>query len=551
MIEPTTREGWIERIRAADSVAEVFDSANRALSNREAWGDDLTGAWAAAERWASFLFPIEAVDGLVQVGIFRPEGSDLLKVSLAAAKSVAVALLIPLPALGLGGLPLPEPERRFNWGEVSQAASVAAVSSMGDRLGASELAGLLFGPDAMMGSEAMDWERAQHATGWSGLRAMLLNPVPAHVERDCDKGGCAAEILAEWTAAAAESGAARKLMTEVAAGFVLAGPAGGLGVALKAASMLRAGFKAIAREVGVPIEAIGVGLEGLALNAWSPQAAAYYNPNIKTLAFGPAPSHVAHEWTHILDYRIEAVGAAEQRSALSELKRTARDLSPDQELAVELRGEILHDAAPYLRWLLKNANAPVSKDDVGVIDRAKAAAAKGEGPWREFLASQKGPSTSFFDERGVQEVLSRMRQGQGLDVEAEKISAFMREARLRDENDGGPQPYWASSKEMVARIGEARFVGAGSSSLAWRGKDALLPRGREDAELRRAYQKLIDTFAASPKTLANYRAASALDLADADCGHVKTPAVNLTGWRLKDQPVEALRAPSTRQGSCL
>lgn len=517
-----SRQEALDAIDAARDMSEVFAEANRALSSREGWGDDIRGCAAAALNWMAFQFPIEALHEGASLHGNHPEmitkRKDLLSMSMLAAKAVAKALLAPLPEGG-------DLEAcRERWMAVSASARKAAIKTLECAQGCSNLhPWRLFGPAAGQLDGSQVWLDAEEYGRWEQIEADVLRPIESDyaslVEIERFEGGAAA-FHERWSNYPPGRSAIRELMEESGASFVIAGPAGGFPTIARGAGMLREASQALGGIVGLASEEMWFGLEGWILNMRSRSKVAMFVPDTKTLGFSHVPSHLGHEWTHLLDKRIEAVGSASQKKALARLREAPKKQEPDQELLQERRGDLrafaayarlygcnkiqerlLYKSAPEYAW---DVEEPFARE-------ARAAVQKGEACFGEFIESVLGPS-------GVKvpptpELYATLRESWFPSLDEGGECVFVREAKEADLIFGGKKNnYWQSEVEMIARIAEAYFQAKGAPRVvAAVDADGREPRGKEAGAFSKAYQALIDSVKAHPRRLANARLMDKMD----------------------------------------
>lgn len=512
------RQEALEAIDAARDISAVFAEANRALASREGWGDDIRGCAAAALNWAEFQFPIEALRDGASIHENHPEiitkRKDLLSMSMLAAKAVAKELLAPLPAEG------DVEERRARWMEVSKSAKKAAIKTLECAAGCSNLhPWRIFGPAAGLLDGSQVWLDAKEYGLWGQIEADVLRPIESDyaslVEIERFEGGASA-FHERWDNYPRERSAIRELMEESGASFIIAGPAGGFATIAKGASMLREAGQALGGIVGLANEEMWFGLEGWVLNMRSKATVAKFMPDVKTLGFSHVPSHLGHEWTHLLDKRIEAVGSASQKKALARLREAPGKQEPDQELLLERRSD-LRAFATYARLYgcskiqkrLRYKNAWDVEEPFAT--EARAAVQKGEACFGEFIESVLGPSGVKVPPTPA--LYATLRESWFPSLHGGGECVFVREAKEADLIFGGKKNnYWQSEVEMIARIAEAYFQAKGAPRVvAAVDADGREPRGKEAEAFSKAYQALIDSVKAHPRRLANARLMEEID----------------------------------------
>lgn len=523
MKEKRSREEWVGAIKGASDLGLVFERANQALIERQAWGDDPTGSLCAALMWAEFFFPMDALESGAIIGYGKAERSALLKAGEEAAKAVACALLSPLPRVNNNGEEINEWGLRESWTRVSEAAQDSAFNSWRENKLSSVYSVDIFGGMSRRGAQTELWDRALNKESPLSVSEILLAPAERRIREHYDeKSGL--ELGRQWELASEDPAGVRRLMESSGASFILVGPAGGMKSIAKGASILLESYGSLASLIGVPSMAVGLGLEGLALNMSDDTAYAYYEPSLNLMAFDHAPAHLGHEWTHLLETRIGQSGSKNQKEALAKLLKGAFEIPPDPKLLAEFSGPLFEQIAEGLGGFLKTKGRESSianhcvetpgeeltlRCDEAFLEMAKRAAKKGKKEWDHFLISHKDPSGPAIIPSGSVLYFKAIREGLGLQAGADKPGAcdFLREARELDELREGP--YYAKPKELIARVAEGYFSRlAAPPSISVGGEH--LPREGEALELEGRYKNLLQAFAAEPSRLLGRRVRSQL-----------------------------------------
>lgn len=286
----------------------------------------------------------------------------------------------------------------------------------------------VFGFESLFADSKIEWEEAAHVKSWDEVRAKLHKPWEACFSSDCAESGREA-LSAQWAHALDDPGQLAGLLKESGASFALAGPAGGLSAACKGASVLRESYRDLSRLSGLSTETIGLGVEGFGLNMAARGCTAYSDPNLTLMAFGHVPTHVGHEWTHLLDARVGKVGTPEQRSALAALKKAPLQISADPELVAERRQAMLREQRESMGYFLRDkAKDEVAKAhlvfpsgpegepscDDAFWESARAAVAKGSNPWKAFLHTHHDANKPALVKDGITWVFEQMHEGLAL-----------------------------------------------------------------------------------------------------------------------------------------
>lgn len=515
MSAEAARAQALAAIEAAEDMPRALDLANQALAQRHGWGDDLAGSCAAAKKWAGFLFPIAAPEAGAELRGQVLDRDLFLKVGLLAAKAVAKALLAPLPA-GEG-----EKTRQENWARVSGAAEREAQSALACAFGDKVFAHDVFGVDSLFANSSAEWEKAAHVKAWSQMEDLLLRPHESQLATSCGVSG-AEPFGAQWEASSDDFSSVAELMRQTDVGVVLAGPAGGAGVIAKGASLLRESYRQMGELTRLPNEALAMGLRGIALNLRSDARLAYHNPVISLMAFGSAPSHLGHEWTHLMDHRVQKMGTEKQKKALAELKAAPFKAEPDPELVSARRNEMVKDCREMLGFFLhtkgkadlaeRHARPPKEKGgrwdcDDDFFTQISKAAAEGFEPYMEALDNARDPAKPQINREAAQWWHGEMEEAAGRNAKANAVCDFVRQAQIKDTLGHAKKGYFTSEKEMIARVGEVYFYARGAGpGVAWENLESAQPKGREAVDLARAYQHLMDELSADPEPLMSDRA---------------------------------------------
>lgn len=567
MTSEDSRSAALEAIGKAQGLAQVLELANKALAERQSWGDDFTGSCAAAKKWAGFFFPIDAPESGAEIRGEIFDRNDFLAVGVSAAKAVAKALLAPLPPAD------DEKNRQANWDRVSRAVEQSATSTLAfSALAGQAYAHDLFGFESLFSSSAKEWEAAAHIKTWEPMEALLLRPHESQLETSCGASGASA-FRAQWDACSSDFSSVGALMRETDVGFMLSGPAGGVGVIAKGAELLRQSYRQLGELTELPKEALSMGLRGMALNLRSDSSLAYHNPAVNLMAFGSAPSHLGHEWTHLMDHRVQKHGTAAQKKALAELNAAPFKLAPDPALVSSRREEMIKGCRDMLGHFLhakgkddlvqRHAIAPKEEggewscDDAFFNEIAKAA---GEGlePYTRAIVAARDPSKPEINADALEWWWGEIKEAAGLNPQANAVCDFVREAQIQDGLGYAKKGYFTSEKEMIARIAEAHFYARGSSpAVAWErvGGARIEPRGQEAIELSGKYQNLIDALRADPEPLMSDAARARLMEKEGQASVAKqepsvaepSMAFNVSAWRQRrSQSDEAQSAVESR-----
>lgn len=524
MKKHATREESIAAIGNAESFSDVLDLANAALARREPWGDDLAGSKAAAVKWAGFFFPVDCEQGGATLGSIHVDKEEFVALGIRAAKAVSIALLAPLPTLADDGMALDEEAKVANWSKASAAAEKAVKRSLYAGKGTSHVAlRSAFGLESLYTSTEQEFESAKHAKDWSEIETLLLAPATVALRSKWDEQVRHA-VTQSWEGASAQSTAITEAMGASGAGFVLAGPAGGLGTIAKGASLLAGAYNELAAMAGVPREALNLGMQGLGLNMLSSKHTAYFNPTMRLIAFPVIPSDLGHEWTHLLDHAIGKNGTPAQKRALADLKQAPLDIRPDPALSGQRRAAALAGERESLGWYLESKCRQSSRtsylekgsalDGRGSVssqplcseqfmELAKHACSGSIKEWSSFLMEHHDLAKELPNPEVTKGIYHVLMEAWGLDAAATIDCEFIKKAKEHDARSYEKKGYFMSPEELIARIGEAHFTGLGASpSLAWSKGDARTPQGSEAAELSKSYSKLMQAFAAHPQCLA-------------------------------------------------